>query len=48
MTEHAATVRRIAIENGLGHRLPPWPGERLAPHPPLEPPGDGQPEDPTT
>lgn len=25
IAEHASEVRRIAIEHGLGHLLPPWP-----------------------
>ena len=31
MVEHAATVRRIAIEHGIGQHLPPWPGENKPP-----------------
>lgn len=46
MAEHAATVRRIAIEHGIGQHLPPWPGEPGT-HP-VEPPGDGQPSDDPT
>lgn len=44
--EHAATVRRIAIEHGLARYLPPWPGEPGT-HP-IEPPGDGHPSDDPT
>ena len=37
--DYAARVRRIAIEHGLGHLLPPWPGERTdSLHPPLRDP----------
>ena len=46
LEEHAATVRRIAIEHGLGHLLPPWPAEPGT-HP-ADPPGDGQPSDDPT
>ena len=45
--DYASRVRRIVIEHGLGHLLPPWPGEP-GDRPPAEPPGDGQPgDDPT-
>ena len=48
--DYASRVRRIAIEHGLGHLLPPWPGEhpddRLTTRRP-DPPGDGQEADPT-
>ena len=45
--EHAATVRRIAIEHGLGRYLPPWPGEN-GDGPWANPPGDGHPSDDPT
>ena len=54
LEDYASRVRRICIEHGLGHLLPPWPGERDNIHPPLprrpdvDPPGDGQPDDITT